>query len=141
MAAAARYAIVNIATDIIVNLTTWDGQSAWTPPEGCAAHLYPTGPLSAGWLWNNGSPVATATHPADVPSRVAAGDFIRALYELGWIADVKAAVSQASPLAQDLWAHASSFERYHPLVIQIATAINKNSDDLDELFRLAATYG
>ena len=51
------------------------------------------------------------------------------------------ALSQASPLAQDLWAHASSFERYHPLVIQIATAINKNSDDLDGLFRLAATYG
>lgn len=75
-----------------------------------------------------------------VPEVVPSGDFIRALHELGWIGDVKAAVVQASPLAQDLWAHASNFERNHELVIQIATAIGKDSEDLDELFRLAATY-
>jgi hypothetical protein len=77
---------------------------------------------------------------APVPQTASAGDFMRALYELGWYDDAKAAVEAAGGLAQILWDRAATFERGHALVAQIATAINKTSDDLDALFRKAASY-
>jgi hypothetical protein len=76
-----------------------------------------------------------------VPATASAGDFMRALYELGWYDDVVAAVEAGGELGKILWARASLFERNHPLVTQIATAINKTADDLDALFRKAASYG
>jgi hypothetical protein len=75
-----------------------------------------------------------------VPRTAAAGDFMRALYELGWYDDAKAAVEAAGGLAQILWDRAATFERNHPLVAQTATAIGKTPDDLDDLFRKAASY-
>lgn len=75
-----------------------------------------------------------------VPATAQAGDFMRALFDLGWYDAVNAAVTQAGGLAKILWDRASIFERNHPLVIQIGTAIGKTSDDLDNLFRKSATY-
>lgn len=75
-----------------------------------------------------------------VPQTASSGDFIHALYDLEWLQAVEAAVIQVDGLAEKLWNRASVFERHHPLVIQIATAIGKNSADLDDLFRKAATY-
>jgi hypothetical protein len=75
-----------------------------------------------------------------VPSISSAGDFMRALYELGWYDDVSAAVQGAGSLAKILWERAASFERRHPLVGQIAQAIGKTDADLDDLFRKAASY-
>ncbi len=75
-----------------------------------------------------------------VPQAASAGDFMRALYDLGWYDSAKAAVAAVGGLAQILWDHAATFERQHPMVIQIATAIGKTSADLDSLFRKSATY-
>jgi|SRR4051812_4084463 hypothetical protein len=75
-----------------------------------------------------------------VPQAASSGDFMRALYELGWYDNAKAAVEMAGGLAKILWDRAATFERQHPMVAQISQAIGKNSDDLDELFRRAATY-
>ena len=75
------------------------------------------------------------------PKRVAAGDFVTALYQLGWLEDVKTAVTAAGGLALELWNHAATFERDHPLVAQIATAIDKTETDLDDLFSLAHQIG
>lgn len=76
-----------------------------------------------------------------VPATAAAGDFMRALLEMGVYAVVDAAVNamegDEGVLARVLWARASTFERQHPLVIQIATALGIN---LDELFILANSY-
>jgi hypothetical protein len=76
-----------------------------------------------------------------IPQTASAGDFMRALYELGWYDDVVAAVEADGEIGKILWARASLFERNHALVAQIATAINKTPDDLDALFRKAASYG
>ena len=43
--------------------------------------------------------------------------------------------------AKVLWDGAPKFERHHPLVNQIATAIGKTQADLDDLFIKSATYG
>jgi hypothetical protein len=75
-----------------------------------------------------------------IPQEALSGDFIHALHDLGWINDVKAAVAAAGGLAEDLFLHASKYERHHPLMLQIAQAIGKDSDDLDELFLKTLDY-
>jgi hypothetical protein len=74
-----------------------------------------------------------------VPPEVKAGQLIRALDELGLLATVDAAVAQADPLTQRLWARASTFPRNDPLLLSFAQSIGKTSADLDNIFRLAAT--
>lgn len=89
-----------------------------------------------------GTPIATFLEAArnSVPQTASAGDFIRALYEFGWLEDVKKAVAAADGLAAELWARSATFERGHALVLQIARAIGKTEADLDALFRKAGTY-
>lgn len=74
-----------------------------------------------------------------VPGEVSSGQLIIALAELDWLDAVDAAVAQADALSQRLWARASRFPRNDAMVVAIGTAIGKDSDDLDALFRLAAT--
>ena len=73
------------------------------------------------------------------PSQVSAGQLIQALAELNLLDAVDAAVAQADAMTQRLWARAAFFPRADPLVSGIATALGKTSDDLDDIFRLAAT--
>jgi hypothetical protein len=81
-----------------------------------------------------------------VPLTASAGDFMRALIELDWYSSVNAAVAALNPstangkLAQVQWSRAAIFKREHPLLLQIAAAIGKTSEDLDDLFLLANTY-
>ena len=89
----------------------------------------------------NGAPEQYGYTGAEpVPDEASSGNFVRALHELGWIGQVKAAVAQSDPLTQDLWFHAAKFGRYEPRIIQIAAALGKTDSDLDQLFRLAHTY-
>lgn len=53
-----RYVVVADATDIVENVTVWDGQPGWAPPVGTTAHSFPIGLVSPGWFWNNGKPQA-----------------------------------------------------------------------------------
>jgi hypothetical protein len=55
-----RYALVETASDKIVNMIVWDGESPWSPPEGHTVHLYPFGDAQVGWTWNNGTPTPPA---------------------------------------------------------------------------------
>jgi hypothetical protein len=75
-----------------------------------------------------------------VPLTAPSGDFKHALFDLGWYDAVNAAAIAAGGLALILWNGASIFERNHPLVLEIATAIGKTSDDLDVLFRKTTSY-
>lgn len=93
------------------------------------------------WLSAGNQPEPAPVPPIVIPDRVPAGDFVTALYQLGWLGDVKAAIAAAGGLAEELWLHASTFERGHPLVAQIGAAIGKTSADLDELFLLADEIG
>jgi hypothetical protein len=63
----------------------------------------------------------------------------RALNGLGLLAAVDAAVAQADPLTQRLWARAPFFPRSDTLVFGIAQALGKTETDLDNIFRLAAS--
>mgnify|MGYP003577246408 CR=1 FL=1 len=74
-----------------------------------------------------------------VPGEVSSGQLIVALAELDWLDAVDAAVAQADALSQRLWARASRFPRNDPMVVAIGTTIGKSSEQLDTLFRFAAT--
>lgn len=82
--------------------------------------------------------------PVPVPQTASSGDFMRALFELGWKAQVEGAVAalegEQGELARTLWTRAAIFERNNALVVLIATMIGKTSEDLDDLFILANSY-
>src|SRR5689334_12538755 len=110
----------------------------WTDGSG----FFYVGDLRAGDRAATDSEVAAweEARAAVVPDTALSGDFKHALFDLGWYAAVDAAAKTSGGLALILWTGASKFERFHPLVLQIAQAIGKTSDDLDELFRKTQTY-
>lgn len=73
------------------------------------------------------------------PVMVTAAQIIRALDESNLLVDVDAAVALADPMTQRLWARSANFARNDPMLLAIATALGKTSEELDDLFRLAAT--
>ena len=91
-------------------------------------------------LGEDGTVTVDASRYAPVPQVATSGDFVAALSDLGWYADVDAAANAAGGKALALWKHASAFESNHPMVISIAQAIGKTDADLDELFRKTTTY-
>jgi hypothetical protein len=80
--------------------------------------------------------VASLSNP--VPESVTAGQFIRALDNVGLLGQVDAVVARADPLTKRLWARASTFPRKDPMIEAVAGALGKSSTDLDNIFRLAA---
>lgn len=86
-----------------------------------------------------GEMVAFLTPPA--PISASAGDFMKALIQTGVYDAVDAAVNSLSgdqgKLAKVLWTRAAVIERNNPFVVQIATALGVN---LDDLFILANSY-
>lgn len=75
-----------------------------------------------------------------VPATAQSGDFVAALCDLGWYAQVEAAAVAAGGKALALWRHAATFERHNPILIAMAQAIGKTDADLDTLFRKTREY-
>lgn len=80
-----------------------------------------------------------AARDAYVPPTVRSGQLILALAELDKLEAVKAAVASAGGLYPDLWAHASEYDRDDPMVADLGTAAGMTAEDIDAVFRLAAT--
>jgi len=78
--------------------------------------------------------------PLPVPTTATSGDFVAALCDLGWYAQVEAAAVAAGGKALALWRHAATFERHNPILIAMAQAIGKTDADLDALFRKTREY-
>lgn len=65
--------------------------------------------------------------------------FRRALTQLGWRADVEAAVAAAGQDIQDMYEYDTVFYRSRAEFSQIAAVINKTEADIDSVFELAIT--
>lgn len=121
-----------------------------TPPEGGSIHTLTEqeeinfkqllSTPNGGITFIDGVFTALPAPPPPIPQTASSGDFIKALYELDWLTDVDAAVAQADPLSRRLWERASIFERQNSMLIAVATAIGKTSEDLDALFVKANSY-
>jgi hypothetical protein len=76
-----------------------------------------------------------------IPVTASAGDFMKALIEMGVYDAVEAAVNAMTgdqgKLAKVLWTRAATIERFNPFVVQIGAAL---SIDIDAVFTLANSY-
>lgn len=79
-----------------------------------------------------------------VPLTATAGDFNRALIELGWYDAITTAVNNftgtSGKIAKALWNRAVEFPRSDPLVAQIASAVGMTAADIDAVYVLANSY-
>lgn len=77
--------------------------------------------------------------PAPAPQSVTPLQARRALRQAGLIDQVNAA-AVTSPETKDAWEFASSVERSSVFVSALATALGLTDDQVDDLFRSAATF-
>ncbi len=80
-----------------------------------------------------------AKRAAVVPRSVLPRAFRLALNEAGLRDAVETAVAGADQTTKDTWEYANSIERHHPLMISMAAQLKISDQQLDDLFRLAAT--
>lgn len=63
----------------------------------------------------------------------------QALSQAGLRDQVEAAVASGGQELMDAWFHWPTFDRLHPKILQIGTALGQTDAQLDDLFNLAAT--
>lgn len=86
--------------------------------------------------------VETFVYPAQpniVPQSVTPLQFRRALNQLNMRTSIENYVNTLDADSKDAWEYATVFERNDPIISSAATALNKTSAEVDELFRLAST--
>ena len=73
-----------------------------------------------------------------VPESVSPRQIRQALTALGLRSAVEAAVAAGDQNLKDWWEFATAFERAHPRVIAMAQALDVSTEELDQLFIVAA---
>ena len=123
---------------------------AWLIPGGCVTLAPPEIPTGSRARWTGaawviepirpGPPVAPVDPAAPVvPACVTAFQARAALLAAGLLDDVEAAVAAADRLTQTAWEYALAFERTSPTIATLAAALGRTDQQLDDLFREAAT--
>ncbi len=78
------------------------------------------------------------TPPVD-PIIVSARQMRLALHQMGMLAAVQAFVDAGDEAVHISWEYATEFTTAHPLVIAAKQALGKTDQEIESLFRLAAT--
>jgi hypothetical protein len=89
-------------------------------------------------------PTGPTVAPADpaapvVPASVTRFQARAALLAAGLLDDVEATIAGADRFVQIAWADAASFERTSPTIAALAAALGLTDQQIDDLFRAAAT--
>jgi len=71
--------------------------------------------------------------------RCSAWQLRRALTQEGLRAAVESAIAAADQDTKDMWEYATEYQRMHPIVLALATTLNKTGSEIDALFDLALT--
>lgn len=123
-----RWAIID--GGVVVNIAIADAalEDNWVPGDDAAI----------GDLYVAGAFVRPQT-TAPVPEAVTPVQFRRALRRAGLYNAVAAYVATQDADTQDAWEYAVSIPRTDPLVAQAAAGLGQSDDEVDDLFRLAAT--
>lgn len=119
----------------------FDCEGVLYPPDLQLLDLDP--PHSGAWSYIDGAfvpiqlaePNATPTIPDKVTMRQAR----LALHSFGLLDQIKSFIAAASPEAQIEWEYATDVERSNPLVALVQTNAGLSDQDIDNLFKLAAT--
>lgn len=101
---------------------------------------------SPGPFWREATPAELATWEGEnvpsnpVPDSVSPRQIRRALNQLGLRATVDAAIAMLPQDARDDWDYALEVRRDWPLVASLAAGLGKTEAEIDDIFRLAATF-
>ena len=130
-----RYAIIR--SGLVENMTRWDGESDWTPPEGTQAILAPDS-VGIGWSYDGTEWTVPEPPPVPVPTKCTGLQARFALNASGDRDAVETLVA-ASPIAiRDYWDLSTEFYRAHPVIELMRVALGWTTDKMDTLFREAA---
>lgn len=101
----------------------------------------PDGFTPQGYEWINGAVAAKqpVVIPPVVPESVSPRQIRQALTKAGLRDEVESAVAGADQDTKDWWEFATAFERQHPMVIAMATALGVTERQLDDLWTLAGS--
>lgn len=77
--------------------------------------------------------------PKAVPESVTRGQAKLALHAIGKLDQAEQAINTAGRVAQIEWSERLTFERTHPLITAIGSALSLSEGQIDDLFRDAAT--
>ena len=91
------------------------------------------------WLAEGNTPESYIEPPAPIPTVVTMSQARLALLQGGLLTTVNAAIAAGAEADNINWEYAKDVERNSPLVVNMASALNLSSADLDNLFTLAAT--
>lgn len=99
--------------------------------------------VGTGWIYDAQAGTFSAPqHQPQLPTQplsVTRRQFKQALTRIGLRAAVEAAISAADQDTKDWYADSLNFERSNPVMNGMAVALGKTPEDIDNLFRLAAT--
>lgn len=103
--------------------------------------LVETAVAGPGWTYADGvfSPPPPVAVVAPVPASVTPRQLRLALLELDLLATAEAVVAGEDEATQIAWEYAVQFDRADPHWEPLAAGLGKTADDIDDLFRLAAT--
>ena len=89
-----------------------------------------------GVLLHGGEPVEI---PAFVPESVSPLQARKALRQAGVLSLITAALESASEETREAWEYATEIRRDNPFVCGVASSVGMTGEQIDDLFRLAAT--
>ena len=122
-----------VQNTIISDLATAQGLY----PDAVVVEAVAGGP---GWLWDGEALSPPLTPPDPVPAVVSPLQMRRALRSQGLLDASLAYVAQQDADTQDAWEYAVEIRRTDALIASAAAALGKTEAEVDDLFRLAASY-
>ena len=112
----------------------FDGERSITFPKDGTGYVEVDGSLPGG----TETTLRYQEPSIQVPQQVSPRQIRQALTKLNLRTEVEAAVAAGNQDLKDWWEFSTIFERNHEQVIQMGTALNQTSSQLDDLFIQAA---
>lgn len=89
--------------------------------------------------WEDAAPAPEPTPEPTIPTVVSMRQARLALLQAGLLATVNAAIASGGEADKITWEYATEVDRNSPLVVNMSAALNLSSQQLDNLFTLAAS--
>jgi hypothetical protein len=128
-----RWAIVD-AQGVVENII--DASEEFTCGENIRA-IRADSNVGPGWSWD-GEKFSAPAIAAVVPQSVGDLQFRLALNVLGLRAAAESVIANGSQGLRDYWDRSLQIHRDHPFIAEAAKALGKSSQEIDDLFILAA---
>jgi len=127
-----RYAIIE--GGIVANVI--EAEAGFTIPGVVLVASDVAGP---GWTYDGSAFYPPVPPPAPVPDSVSPLQARRALRNVGLLETVNDIVAAADDDTRDAWEYTIEVRRDSPILAELSTQLGMTSEQIDDLFRVAAT--